>query len=155
MGLFFIHLRRLKDPPSVPGSDWMSSDWNQFQVTGQTEWGWGVLTTSHLMIATDTVSGNAYFLENLLQWKLQKNYRVVILALLKKHSVYLCAVSAHQGYRRVKNSNEHIWNVCFISSVPLVFFPLMKVKDCNWRFVYNHAPILHPVYWLRLSSCYI
>ena len=39
---------------------------------------------------------------------------VVILALLEKYSVYLCAVSAHQGHRRVNNSKEHIWNVCLL-----------------------------------------
>jgi hypothetical protein len=36
---------------------------------------------------------------------------VVLIALLEKYSVYLCAVIAHQGHRRVKNSKEYIWNV--------------------------------------------
>jgi len=36
---------------------------------------------------------------------------VVILALLEKYSVCLCAVIVHEGHRRVRNSEERIWNV--------------------------------------------
>lgn len=72
------------------------------------------------MTATDTVYGNAYFKRIDYNENCRKMaVSVVILALLEKYSLYLCAVIAHE-FRIARNTCGMC--DCCISSVPLISF---------------------------------